>query len=66
MAPPPMNRRDFELVTSDNKDEDELATLLEEDRAAQLAKAELLVKSIEHIKDIVEMQQSYARVAAEI
>ncbi len=40
----------------------EAGAQLSQERTAAMAEAELLVKNIEHIKDIVAMQQNYARV----
>jgi signal transduction histidine kinase len=43
-----------------------LGTHLNEERAEMLNELELLTKNLDHIKDIVAMQQSYARVAGVI
>ncbi len=40
-----------------------LAALIEEDRATQVKEMQTLLNSIDHIKEIVAMQQNYARVA---
>jgi two-component system, NtrC family, sensor kinase len=44
----------------------DLGTHLNDERAEMLAELELLTKNLEHIKDIVAMQQSYAKVSGMI
>jgi PAS domain S-box-containing protein len=57
------------FITSDAKGKqlpaylDQLSELLVADQKAIVQELDLLVKNIEHIKDIVTMQQSYARVS---